>query len=133
MNIVASLENMGLAVRIDDAGALAMIGLQSLSAEDRRVAVAMAKENKAAIMEEMRQRSCREDAPTPEQIAHARYMLVNCPVTRGKRHCWHCSRCDDARTCAAWNSRRSDVAFFRQSEEPYSLFLVEDDTVGVIQ
>ncbi len=71
--------------------------------------------------------------PTPEQIAHARRMLVDCPATRGKRHCWHCSRCGDARKCSAWRARAAYVESFRQSEKPYSLFLVESGAVEVIQ
>jgi hypothetical protein len=71
--------------------------------------------------------------PTPEQIAHARRMLVDCPETKGKLHCWHCSRCDRARRCTAWRIRRNDVEFFRQSEKPYSLFLVESGAVEVVQ
>lgn len=73
------------------------------------------------------------DAPTPEQIAHARRMLVVCPSTGGKRHCGHCSRCGDARTCSAWHGRRYDVEFFRRSHEPFSLFLVESGAVEVVQ
>ena len=67
-----------------------------------------------------------EPTPTPEQIAHAQRMLVDCPSTGGKLHCWHCSRCGDARRCMAWRSRRADVEFFRRSERPYSLYLVEE-------
>ena len=71
--------------------------------------------------------------PTPEQIAHARRMLVNCPFTGGKLHCWHCSRCDDAGTCRAWRIRRRDVELFRNCEAPYSLFLVESGATEVSQ
>ena len=63
--------------------------------------------------------------PTPEQIAHARRMLVRCPAKGRDLHCWYCSRCGDARKCKAWHTRSSDVEFFRQSERPYSLYLVE--------
>lgn len=122
MNVITSLENMGLVVRIGDAGDLVLSGLQSLSAEDRRVAVDMAKGNKPAIMEELRWRSCMGDAPAPEQIAHAQRMLVDCPVNGGELHCWYCSRCSEARTCSAWRTRRADVDMFRQSGEPYSLY-----------
>ncbi len=70
---------------------------------------------------------------TPEQLAHARTLLVDCPVSRGKRHCWHCSRCGDARKCSAWRARAAYVESFRQSEKPYSLFLVESGAVEVTQ
>lgn len=73
------------------------------------------------------------DEPTPAQLDHARRMLVDCPSTGGKLHCWHCSRCDDTRTCSAWRTRRHDVEFFRKSGEPYSLFLVECGAVEVVQ
>ena len=36
------------------------------------------------------------------------------------------SRCDKTRSCMAWRVRRADVEFFRQSEKPYSLYLVEE-------
>lgn len=72
--------------------------------------------------------------PTPAQLAYARRMLVDCSTTGGKLHCWHCSRCSKAQVCTAWHSRRADVEFFRQSEEPYSLYLVEEPgAVGVLQ
>jgi hypothetical protein len=67
-------------------------------------------------------------------LAHARRLLVDCPVVGGKRHCWHCSRCPGAATCQAWHERRLDVEFFRQSEKPYSLHLVEAlEGPGVLQ
>lgn len=65
------------------------------------------------------------DPPTPEQIAHARRMLVSCPVQRRRLHCWHCSRCDKAVSCAAWRTRRADVESFRHRESPYSLHLLD--------
>jgi hypothetical protein len=52
-------------------------------------------------------------------------MLVDCPATGGKLHCWNCSRCPATETCQAWRGHRADVEFFRQSEKPYSLHLVE--------
>ena len=70
---------------------------------------------------------------TPEQIAHARRMLVACPLTGGKLHCWHCSRCGDSQACRTWRTRRADVEFFRHSGPPYSLYLVEGDAVEVLQ
>lgn len=73
------------------------------------------------------------DDPTAAQLDHARRMLVDCPSTDGKLHCWYCSRCDDARTCTAWRALRQDVEFFRKSGEPYSLFLVESGAVEVVQ
>lgn len=72
------------------------------------------------------------DDPSPEQLAHARRMLVDCPSTGGKLHCWYCSRCGDARTCSAWRSHRRDVEFYKNSEEPLSLRLVEE-VPGVLQ
>lgn len=53
MNIVSSLEAMGIEVRQDDAGGLSLSGLQSLSADERRVAVELARAQKAAILEEL--------------------------------------------------------------------------------
>jgi hypothetical protein len=81
------------------------------------------REHKAAILEALQ--APPPDEPTPAQIDHARRMLVDCPSTGGKRHCWHCSRCDKTQTCAAWRSRRADVEFFREGRKPYSLYLVE--------
>lgn len=66
------------------------------------------------------------DTPPPEQIHQARRMLVDCPCTDGKLHCWYCSRCTAARTCRTWLSRRADVKFFRGSDKPYSLILLEE-------
>lgn len=68
------------------------------------------------------------DDPTAAQLDHARHMLVDCPSIGGKLHCWHCAHCDKALTCTAWRIRRSDVERFRQSEKPYSLYLVEKNT-----
>jgi hypothetical protein len=70
--------------------------------------------------------------PSTLELAYARSLLVNCPSTGGKLHCWHCSRCDRARKCAAWLPQRPNVIFFKRSEEPYSLFLVEE-VPGVLQ
>ena len=70
-------------------------------------------------------------APTPEQIAYARTLLVACPSTGGKRHCWHCSRCENAKTCTAWHRLAVKVEFFKGSYEPYSLYVAE--TPEVIQ
>jgi hypothetical protein len=130
MTAVSTLESMGLRVSLNESGNLfALAGLQTLSADERQAALTLAQENKTAIMEELRG----SDEPTPEQIAHARRMLVACPSTGGKLHCWYCSRCEKAGSCMAWRHRRGDVEFFRQSEEPYSLFLVESDAAGVLQ
>ena len=64
--------------------------------------------------------------PTPEQIAHANRMLVDCPNTPGvKWHCWYCSRCSKSSECSAWHHLRSDVKFFKLSGPPYSLAVVE--------
>ncbi|MDR1241796.1 MAG: hypothetical protein LBM00_03270 [Deltaproteobacteria bacterium] len=133
MNAVSTLESMGLRVSLNKSGGLSLAGLQTLSVDDRQVALALARENKASILEELRHPASTADDPTPEQIAHARRMLVDCPTAEGKLHCWHCSRCDRARRCTAWRIRRNDVEFFRQSEAPYSLFLVESDTSEVLQ
>jgi hypothetical protein len=71
------------------------------------------------------------DEPTPEQIAHARRMMLLCPALGERIHCWWCSRCFGAESggCKAWRSHRDEVEFFRQSEEPFSLSLAE----GVLQ
>lgn len=66
-----------------------------------------------------------DDEPTAAEMAHARRMLVACPVLKRPLHCFCCSRCEKARSCAAWRSRRADVLFFRQSEEPHSFYLAE--------
>ena len=135
MNAVSVLRDMGLSVRLDEEGALVLGGLKSLPPEDRGAAVRLARENKTAIVEALQMAS--PVAHTEEQhaaaLAHARRLLVPCPATGGKLHCWHCSRCDKARSCRAWRGRRADVEFFRQSEEPFSLFLVEQEACGVIQ
>jgi hypothetical protein len=73
-----------------------------------------------------------DSSPTPEQLAHARRMLVDCPSTGGKRHCWYCSGCEKARTCAAWRTRRRDVEFYRHSGKPSSLALVEGHAPGPV-
>ena len=74
------------------------------------------------------------DEPDPAALAHARRLLVTCPVQGRILHCWYCSRCSEAGKCSAWRSRRSDVEFFRQSGKPYSLYLVEEmEAEGVLQ
>lgn len=76
------------------------------------------------------------NGPTPEQLTHARRMLVVCPdMPRGCTvHCWYCSRCQKARTCTAWRHLRSHVEFFRQSTIPYSALVTEaTEGRGVIQ
>ncbi|MDL2317073.1 hypothetical protein LJC59_08385 [Desulfovibrio sp. OttesenSCG-928-A18] len=123
MNAVRQLENMGLSLILDQGNWFILGGLKSLPVESRRQAVAFAKEHKPAILEELRKRA---DEPTPTQLAHARRMLVDCPSTGGKLHCWHCSRCPEAARCSAWHGHRNDVTFFRQSEKPASLFLAEE-------
>ena len=62
---------------------------------------------------------------THEQKAHARYLLVNCPIVRKSRHCWHCSRCGRSTKCSMWWGRREEVELFRKSDEPYSLYVAE--------
>lgn len=141
MNIVTSLESMGLVVRIDDAGALALTGLQTLSADERRVAVELVKENRAAIMEELRRRSRLlanvniADTPTPAQLDHARSLLVDCPSTGGKLHCWHCTRCAKEMKCMAWRHIPAAEMRFQRSAagKTYSLYLVEAGAVEVLQ
>ncbi len=72
--------------------------------------------------------------PDPVTLAHAHTLLVSCPSTGLKLHCWHCSRCGEARSCTAWRTHRPDVEFFKQSEKPYSLYLVEEtESAGVLQ
>ena len=70
--------------------------------------------------------------PDPAALAHARRMLVSCPVQGRSLHCWYCSRCSEAGKCPAWRSRRADVEFFRKSEKPYSLYLVEEMESGEV-
>jgi len=61
-------------------------------------------------------------------------MLVHCPVQRREVHCWYCANCAKADKCKAWRHRRRDVEFFKGSEKPYSLHLVEEmEAPGVIQ
>ena len=52
-------------------------------------------------------------------------MLVDCFITGGKIHCWYCAACPDSETCRAWSPRRADVEFFRTSDKPFSLLLME--------
>lgn len=66
------------------------------------------------------------DTPTPEQLAHARRLVVDCPIQGRGLHCWHCSRCGDTRTCSAWRGLRSEVERLKHSGKPYSLTLVEE-------
>jgi hypothetical protein len=126
MSAVSFLESMGLSLSLAEGGKVVVCGLKSLDREGRAYAVRLAQEHKSAIVEALQ-------GPTPAQLAHARRMLVTCPATGGKVHCWHCSRCPEARTCLSWRVRRSDVESFRQSEEPFSLFLVKEDAPGVLQ
>ena len=75
-----------------------------------------------------------EDEPHPAALAHVRRMMVACPVHGRGLHCWHCSSCGDAQKCRAWHTRRHDVEFFKGSEKPYSLFLIEEmEAPGVVQ
>jgi len=62
---------------------------------------------------------------TPEQIIHARRMMLKCPIW-GWLHCWHCSRCDDASRCTVWRAKQLYVIFFRDSERPHSLDIAEE-------
>ena len=74
------------------------------------------------------------ETPDPAALAHAQRMLISCPVQGRSLHCWYCSRCSEAGTCSAWRSRRADVEFFRKSEKPYSLNLLEEmEAEGVLQ
>lgn len=97
----------------------------------RHLPGSVAPEQHAGILEALdvgrtyRDKGLDAEPPTAAQLGHARRMLVDCPSSGAKLHCWHCSRCGNARRCTAWRTRRADVAFFRKSGEPYSLFLVE--------
>jgi hypothetical protein len=113
MNALAILQGWGLSVRLNESKDIVLSGLKSLSSDEREIAIGFCREYKPEIVERV------------AALAHARRMLVDCPATGGKRHCWHCSRCPDTSSCMAWRVRRSDVEFFRQSEKPYSLSLVE--------
>lgn len=73
------------------------------------------------------------DEPSAAELDHARHQLVACPVQKRRLHCWYCSRCSEAVRCTAWRPRRQDVEFYRQSEKPSSLYLVESGKVGVLQ
>jgi hypothetical protein len=66
-----------------------------------------------------------EFTPVTAALAHAQRMLVRCPIQKRDLHCWHCSSCGEAQKCRAWHTRRHDVEFFKGSEKPYSLSLVE--------
>ena len=66
------------------------------------------------------------DEITPEEIAYAQKMLVDCFITGGKIHCWYCAACPDSETCRAWHPRRADVELFRKSDKPASLLLMEE-------
>ena len=135
MNAVFILRDMGLSVRLDEEGALVLGGLKSLPSDARKYAVGLAREQKASIVEVLQSASpvAHLEEEHAAALAHARRMLVDCPSTGGKLHCWNCSRCPDAASCQAWRGHRSDVEFFRRSEEPLSLFLVEQEACGVIQ
>ena len=65
------------------------------------------------------------DTPTPEQVAYARRLMVDCPMNKWKVHVWYCARCRGANQCTAWRHLRGEVEFFRQSGKPYSLHLAE--------
>ena len=131
MNAVTSLESLGLSLSLSENGKLAVEGLKRLSHEEREYALSLAQTHKSAIVSALRKQLTQPDSAALE---HARRMLVDCPSTKGKRHCWHCSRCAEARTCTAWRTRRADVERFRQSGKPYSLYLVEggeEETPGL--
>ena len=57
MNAVLNLESMGLTLSLDSCGGLSVDGLHTLTAENRRNALALAKDNKHTIVEELRRRS----------------------------------------------------------------------------
>jgi hypothetical protein len=109
------LEGMGLSFT-STGGKLAVGGLKRLSPEQREFALTLAKENKAAILEELQRR---------EELDYAFSLLVDCPARLRHLHCWYCSRCGQARRCAAWRPHRPDVEFFKRSKEPASLTLLE--------
>jgi hypothetical protein len=57
MNAVIELENMGLSMRLADGGGVTLEGLKRLSLDQREAALAMARAQKAAIVEELRRRA----------------------------------------------------------------------------
>lgn len=123
MNAISTLEALGLGLGLSPDGNLIVDGLKHLDRERRASAVALAKEHKPAILAELRRRASAPAAAA--ELAHARRMLVACPIQKRKLHCWRCAHCEKARLCAAWRSRRADVLFFRQSEKPHSFYLAE--------
>jgi hypothetical protein len=125
MSAVSILESIGLSLRLDGEGGLVLDGMKNLPPEDRAYALKVARGHKAAIVEALQN-------PSPAALAHARRMTIPCPASGDDRHIWHCSRCGAAGRCTAWRSRRSEVEFFRGSEEPFSLFLVEGE-LGLLQ
>ena len=144
MNIVTQLENMGLSLSLDQDSSFILGGLKKLPPESRRQAVEVAREHKPAILEELKNRAEAfiarpADAPAASKIgqsrsahhsaaalAHARRMLVPCPAHGRELHCWYCSRCAETASCQSWRARRYDVEFFRQSEKPESVYLLEE-------
>ena len=130
MSALASLQRLGLSLSVSFDGKLILDGLKKLPREDRKQALSLAKGNKAAIIEALCKAPRCEAAPTPDGLAHARRMLVVCPSAEGQLHCWYCSRCSMAAGCRAWRRHRADVAFFKRSEPPYSLFLVESGSAS---
>lgn len=123
MNIVHQLESMGLSLTLDEDDFFVLGGLKSLPVDSRLYAVEVAKAHKPAILEELKRRA---EQPDPAALAHARSLLVACPVQGRKLHCWYCSRCSEVRGCMSWRKRRRDVEFFRGSGKPNSLYLVEE-------
>ena len=133
MSAVIRLESMGLSLELSASGKLAVEGLKRLSREEKEYALTLARENKASIIEELQRRmspACEQ--PDPAALAHAKRMLVSCPVQGRSLHCWYCSRCSEAGKCPAWRGRRADVEFFKKSEKPYSLYLVEEMESGEV-
>ena len=66
-----------------------------------------------------------DDHPTPEQVNHARRLIVDCPMNEWKVHIWYCARCQRANQCGAWRHLREEVELMRESGKPYSLHLAE--------
>lgn len=124
------MHNAGIPVRV-----WIEAGLAEKTRQDAPQALEPARREAEAesAREEVPGKECEAERPSPAAIAYARSLLVTCPAQRRKLHCWHCSRCSGAESCAAWRGLRRDVDFFRSSGQPYSLYLVEEFSAEVFQ
>jgi hypothetical protein len=136
MKAVEELNSLGVTARLSGVDSLTLDGLKDLMPEQRAEALTLAKKHKAAILDELRGETVHQYEPTALELDYARSLLVDCPKTGARQHCWWCSRCCQTKRCAAWFPCRPHVKFYETLSGPpasYYLVLEEAEFEGVWQ